>query len=93
MNLLIIGREDFFRLKKDILSEISTILDEKISNSSHKEWLTEKEACELLDVSKSTIQNYRSSGVLSFSQYGNKIKYRYDDLMDFLTDNYIDNGI
>lgn len=92
MTIQVIKIEDFEVLKSELLSDISRLITESQSKRVGQEWLTEKEACEFLDVSKSTIQGYRLRGKLPYSQIGNKIKYKLDDIQSFLTINYIDHG-
>lgn len=91
MKLEIIQQNDLEQFKKELLTEVKFLLKEVIQEGIKKDWLTENEACKKLDVSKSTIQNYRKNGVLPFSQFGNKIKYKRTDLQAFLERNYIKN--
>jgi excisionase family DNA binding protein len=89
MELKIINQNDLEQFKKELLTEVKFLLKEVIQEGIKKDWLTEYEACKKLDVSKSTIQNYRRNGVLPFSQFGNKIKYKRIDLQAFLESHYI----
>ena len=43
-------------------------------------WLDSQEVCLLLGFSKRTLQYYRSTGRLAYSQIGNKIYYKYSDI-------------
>ena len=43
-------------------------------------WLDSQEVCLLLGLSKRTLQYYRSSGRLAYSQIGNKIYYKSSDI-------------
>lgn len=43
-------------------------------------WLTNEDVCGILNVSKRTLQTYRDSGKLSYSQIGYKIYYRPEDV-------------
>jgi len=43
-------------------------------------WLDSQEVCLLLGVSKRTLQYYRSSGRLAYSQIGSKIYYKTSDI-------------
>lgn len=45
-----------------------------------EDWLDSQDVCLLLGLSKRTLQYYRSSGRLSYSQIGNKIYYKTSDL-------------
>lgn len=92
MKVNIVKQEDIKTFKTELMREFVKILETHLENQPKKEWLPEKEAMEVLDVSKSTIQNYRRDGLLPFSQHGKKIMYKYKDLNFFLIKNYINNG-
>ena len=59
------------------------------AGSGPKEWLTNKEACTFLGLSKTTLQRYRDAGTLSYSKIGGNIYYRYADLVTVLEDNLV----
>lgn len=44
------------------------------------EWLDNREASKLLNASPRTLQNWRNSGLLGFSQVGSKIYYSRQDI-------------
>lgn len=46
-----------------------------------------KEACKYLNVCSKTLQNYRDSGLIRFSQAGRKIYYTQSNLDEFLIEN------
>ncbi|MDF1866872.1 MAG: helix-turn-helix domain-containing protein [Saprospiraceae bacterium] len=91
MQVELIQKSDLEQLKSELLFNFESLLKKTIKEKQEKQWITENEACKLLDVSKSTIQNYRKKGVIPFSQYGSKIKYKSTDLQAFLEKNYIKN--
>ena len=51
-----------------------------IGDKSMQEWLDNQEVCQILGISKRTLQTYRNSGILPYSQTGHKIIYRSDDV-------------
>jgi excisionase family DNA binding protein len=53
-----------------------------------KEWLTNVEVLESLQISKRTLQQWRDSGVIGFAKIGRKIYYRLTDINQLLSDNY-----
>ena len=57
-------------------------------NPLPERWLDIQEACIVLNVSKRTLQTYRDSGVLSFSQIGSKIYYKAADIQQHLEKYY-----
>ena len=52
------------------------------------ELLTDKEVSHLLKVSRRTLQDYRSNGILPYIQVGGKILYRASDIERTLMDGY-----
>lgn len=52
-------------------------------------WLDTKEVAKLIGVTTRTIQNYRDQGMLPFSQIGRVIRYRAQDIQDFLMEYYV----
>lgn len=75
----------------ELIQKIEKI-DRKISamqaENTANRWLTNKEVSEMLSVTGRTLQNYRDSGILPFSQVGSKIYYREDDIQEFLLNHY-----
>lgn len=45
-----------------------------------QKWLDNQEVCEILNISKRTLQTYRDNGTLPFSQIGHKMFYRPQDV-------------
>ena len=69
------------------LDEINTRLNAKEKEPKEK-WLDNQELMQLLKISKRTAQHYRDSGLISFSQVGNKIYYRLSDVETLLNTHY-----
>lgn len=53
-------------------------------------WMDNQDVCELLHISKRTLQHYRDTGKLPFSQIGAKIYYKACDVDSFLLEHYTD---
>lgn len=51
-------------------------------------WMDNQDVCELLHISKRTLQHYRDKGILPFSQIGAKIYYKASDVDEFLGKHY-----
>lgn len=49
-------------------------------DKSMQPWLDNQEVCQLLNISKRTLQSYRDNGTLPYSQIGHKMFYRPDDV-------------
>ena len=52
-----------------------------------QEWLDNQDVCEILCISKRTLQTYRDKGTLAFSQIGHKMYYRREDVKKLMDDN------
>ena len=72
--------ERFTEFAKRIESLCSTHT-QKVEN-----WLDSQAVCLLLGFSKRTLQYYRSSGRLSYSQIGSKIYYKFADIERIIAD-------
>lgn len=69
------------------LDAINTRLNAKEKEPKEK-WLDNQELMLMLKISKRTAQHYRDSGLISFSQVGNKIYYRLSDVEELLESHY-----
>ena len=84
-------------LNLPLLDEIKSrleVIDSKLESiqtekPQSKEWVTNPEAAEILNVTLRTLQNYRDNGILSFSQIGSKIYYKSSDLEKHLERHYV----
>lgn len=56
----------------------------KGQDKSLQEWLDNTEVCEILNVSKRTLQNYRDNGKLGYTQIGYKVFYKVKDVEKIL---------
>lgn len=45
-----------------------------------QKWLDNEEVCEILNISKRTLQYYRDNGTIAFSQINHKMFYRPQDV-------------
>lgn len=45
------------------------------------EWLTIREACQYIKVSRSTLYNWERAGKLSMYRFGRSVRIRLDDLL------------
>ena len=59
-------------------SQVKSICMENSRKS--EEWLSSREVCALLGISLRSLQNYRDSGKLGYSQIGNKMYYKAADV-------------
>ena len=90
MNINVISHEDF----RELLNKVDAINQklDRINGGGElsKQVYTINETCELLSVSKRTLQRYRDNGLLGFSQVNNKIMFQRDEIEKFLARNKVD---
>ena len=86
MNVITIQSEAFNEIVGKI-EQINKRLSEK-EKEPKDQWLDNPELMQLLKISKRTAQHYRDSGIISFSQVGNKIYYKLADVEELLKRHY-----
>ena len=80
MGYFIITDSNWARLRNEILCLAETCHKAFGEQSKHTDWLHNGDVCRLLNISKRTLQHYRDTGVLPFSQIGHKCYYRREDV-------------
>ncbi len=73
------------RVIDSLVADLGALADEAENLSRTKdyylqEWLDNQEVCEILNVSKRTLQTYRDNGRLPFTQIDRKMYYRPADI-------------
>ena len=86
MEVITIQSEAFNQIVEKI-EAVNKRLDAK-DKEPKETWLDNVEVMALLKISKRTAQTYRDSGLISFSQVGNKIYYRLSDIETLLNKHY-----
>lgn len=69
------------------LSEIEkkvTRLCSPVGDAGLKKWMDNRDVCEVLRISKRTLQVYREKGLLPYTRIKNKIFYRPEDVQKLL---------
>jgi hypothetical protein len=79
MEIIAIEKRTFEHMIQSFESFVSQV---KIltGNNRIEQWLNNWEACELLKISRRTLQSYRDTGILPYSQIGHKCYYRVSDI-------------
>jgi Helix-turn-helix domain len=80
-------QSEAFNLIVEKIEAVNKRLDAK-DKEPKETWLDNVEVMALLKISKRTAQTYRDSGLISFSQVGNKIYYRLSDIETLLNKHY-----
>lgn len=88
MQVITITSEAYTQLINKI-EDIHQKLDAEVKNNPlHDTWLDIQEVCQLLKISKRTLQYYRDNGTLSFSQVQGKIYFKASDIQKHLEKHY-----
>jgi len=72
------------KLRDEILSLADCCHKAFGEKCKHTDWLHNGDVCQLLNISKRTLQHYRDTGVLPFSQIGHKCYYKREDVEKLL---------
>lgn len=85
----------FYRFSEEEVQEIKQRLDAfttEVRNKQRTEpdqvWYDNQEFLQIMNISKRTAQSWRDEGIISFSQVGSKIYYRFSDIEELLNKNY-----
>lgn len=78
--------EQMMQRLEDFAKQINTL---RRQNRSNENWLDNKQTCELLKISPRTLQTYRDTGVLSYSQIERKCYYKVADIELFINQQQI----
>lgn len=90
MELICIDKQVFDELIARFcrFEERVTHLCRPVEDLGLKNWLDNQEVCEVLRISKKTLQVYCAKGILPFSRIKNKIFYKPEDIRRLLELNY-----
>ena len=64
----------------EALADKTEDLCRNTGDKSLQKWLDNQEVCQLLGISKRTLQTYRDNGTLPYTQINHKIYYRPQDV-------------
>ena len=84
MNYYVITETNWAKLRDEILSLAECCHQAFGEKSKHTDWLHNGDVCRLLNISKRTLQHYRDTGVLPFTQIGHKCYYKREDVEQLL---------
>lgn len=89
MEIIAIERQTFEQIKDRLMLFAKQI--KKLCTNEHPKdkWIGNQDVCELLNVSKRSLQYYRNCGKLSFSQINNKCYYKVSDVETLLKESSI----
>ena len=85
MDIIAIENKTFEQMKgrfEDFTRQIKNLCGK---NQDKEQWLGNDDVCELLQISKRTLQSYRDNGILPYSQIGRKCYYRVSDIENLIS--------
>ncbi|WP_165021125.1 helix-turn-helix domain-containing protein [Dysgonomonas sp. ZJ279] len=56
----------------------------EVQDKSLQKWLDNQEVCQILNISKRTLQTYRDNGTLAYTQINHKIYYKPQEVKQFI---------
>lgn len=74
----LVTKADLTKLRQLIIGDFERIIKDNLQRT--KEWLRTKEACAFLNVSTSTLQNYRERGILTPKKVEGTLYYSRKEL-------------
>lgn len=66
--------------KFEAFAESVELLCQQHGDKSMQKWLDNQDVCQILGISKRTLQTYRDNGTLPFTQINHKMYYRPQDI-------------
>jgi hypothetical protein len=76
MEIIAIKKRTFEQMMQSFESFVGQVKELCQNRQNKNEWLNNDEVCELLKISQRTLQSYRDTGILPYSQIGHKCYYK-----------------
>lgn len=89
MELITITDQAFLQLKNSIEEINNYIRNDKKNLSLNDSCLDIQDVCQILKISKRTLQSYRDSKILGFTQISGKIYFKASDIQELLDKHYV----
>jgi hypothetical protein len=86
MNINVITVEEFIKLKLELIEAVKETIS-KLNSNQTRAWLRTSDVHKILNISNSSIQNLRNSGILPFSKIHGAIFYKATDVEKLLEEN------
>lgn len=78
----------FFQTMESLLTNIESMAGNCRPFLNGEQFMTDKQLAEVLKISRRTLQDYRTNGILSYYMVGGKVLYKESDVLKLLEDNY-----
>lgn len=86
MNVISIEEKAFKMMKRCFETFVREVEELCGDSRSTGKWLDNQDACQLLQISKRTLQYYRDYGKLPFSMIGGKCYYKVSDIEKMISE-------
>ncbi|MDL2231476.1 helix-turn-helix domain-containing protein [Porphyromonadaceae bacterium OttesenSCG-928-L07] len=89
MDIVAIESKTFEQIKQrfeDFSKQVKNLCGD---NQNKEKWLGNEDVCGLLQISLRTLQSYRDTGILPYSQIGRKCYYRVADIENLISQSQI----
>ena len=80
MEIVAIEKKTFEQMTRQFVHFTKEVNELCRNDQSSAEWLDNQDVCNLLSISKRTLQSYRDNGYLAYSQVGHKCYYKKSDI-------------
>ena len=80
MEIIAIEKKTFEQMMQAFEGFVNQVKNLCGNNWESEQWLNNREVCGLLGISQRTLQSYRDTGILPYSQIGHKCYYRVEDV-------------
>lgn len=79
----------FFTALDELLDTIGEALKNRTPHLNGEKFLSNRDVCQMLDISSRTLQDWRDSGKISFIQIKGKILYKQSEILKILNNNIV----
>jgi len=80
MEIVAIEKRTFEQMKQSFMDFAGQVKELCGTGLNKTEWLDNEAVCQLLHISKRTLQSHRDNGTIPFSQIGHKCYYKASDI-------------
>ena len=78
----------FFQTMESLLTNMESMAGNCRPFLNGERFMTDKQLADTLKISRRTLQDYRTNGILSYYMVGGKVLYKESDVLKLLEDNY-----
>lgn len=78
----------FFQTMDSLFTNIESMVGNCKPFLNGERFITDKQLADILRISRRTLQDYRTNGIISYYLLGGKVLYKESDVQKLLEDNY-----